>query len=80
MLHDPENVLYPQNVQTLNKTINKINSFFFAETFAKTGMILVGGEISSRATIDYQKVVRDTIKHIGYDDSSKGELTYFLSF
>lgn len=42
------------------------------ETAAKTGLILVFGEITSRAQLDYQKIIRDTIKEIGYDSSDKG--------
>jgi len=33
---------------------------------------MVFGEISTKAKLDYQKVIRETIKKIGYDDSSKG--------
>ena len=42
------------------------------ETAITTGLVLVMGEITTKAQVDIQKIVRDTIAEIGYDDSSKG--------
>jgi S-adenosylmethionine synthetase len=35
-------------------------------------MILVFGEISTKAVVDYQKIIRSTIKRVGYVDSKLG--------
>ena len=35
-------------------------------------MVMIFGEISTGATVNYEQVIRDTIKEIGYDDPGKG--------
>ncbi|CAN7762923.1 methionine adenosyltransferase [Mesorhizobium sp. LjNodule214] len=42
------------------------------ETLVKTGMVVLAGEITSHAEIDYSQVARDTILDIGYDDDAIG--------
>ena len=42
------------------------------ETSVTTGLVLLFGEISTTAQVDYQKVVRQTIREIGYDDPALG--------
>ncbi|TVP85158.1 MAG: methionine adenosyltransferase [Thioalkalivibrio sp.] len=42
------------------------------ETVTKTGMVLLAGEITTTAVIDYEKIVRDTVCAIGYVDSDVG--------
>jgi len=36
------------------------------ETFVTTGLVMVGGEITTNAYVDFQSVVRDTVREIGY--------------
>ena len=42
------------------------------ETAITTGLVLVMGEITTKAQIDVQNIVRETIREIGYDHSDKG--------
>ena len=42
------------------------------ETACTTGLVLVMGEITSKANVDFQKIVRDTVCEIGYDNADYG--------
>ena len=41
------------------------------ETLVKTGMVIVAGEVTTGAKIDYEKIIRQVVCDIGYDDSRK---------
>ncbi len=43
-----------------------------AETLVNTGLVVMAGEITTNATVDYQQVARDTIRKIGYDNTDFG--------
>jgi len=43
-----------------------------AETLCNTGLVVLAGEITTNANVDYIQVARDTIKRIGYDNTEYG--------
>jgi S-adenosylmethionine synthetase len=48
------------------------NSRVACESLAKTGMIVIAGEITSKAKISYTDVAREVVRDIGYTDSAMG--------
>jgi S-adenosylmethionine synthetase len=42
------------------------------ETCTKTGMVMIFGEITTSANVNYEQVIREALKDIGYDDVAKG--------
>ena len=43
-----------------------------AETLCNTGLVVLAGEVTTTANVDYIQVARDTIKRIGYDNTEYG--------
>jgi S-adenosylmethionine synthetase len=43
-----------------------------AETLVNTGLVVMAGEITTNAVVDFQQVARDAIKRIGYDNTDYG--------
>ena len=48
------------------------NARVAAETLCNTGLVVLAGEITTTANVDYIQVARDTIKRIGYDNTDYG--------
>eukprot|EP01031_Cornospumella_fuschlensis_P024539 gene24539-29652_t len=42
------------------------------ETCTKTGMVMIFGEITTSANVNYEQTIREALKDIGYDDVAKG--------
>lgn len=47
-------------------------SYVACETATKTNMVMIFGEITTKAKINYEQVIRNAIKEVGYDDQEKG--------
>src|SRR5580692_370169 len=48
------------------------NSRVACETSVKTGMVLVGGEITTKAWVDVEQITRNVVRDIGYNSSEMG--------
>ena len=48
------------------------NSRVAVETYTTTGLVLVGGEVTTKGWLDTQRIVRETLREVGYTKSTYG--------
>ena len=53
-------------------TLDPATSRVACETIVKTGVVIIFGEISTSASVNYEQVIRDAVRDAGYDDPAKG--------
>ncbi len=66
--YDVENGLKPYRLKESDQRGSRVA----CESFVSTGLALIGGEITTGAYVDFQSVVRNIVKEIGYTDPSLG--------
>ena len=66
--HDVANGLKPYRLTESDKRGSRVA----CETFVSTGLALIGGEITTGAYVDFQSLVRNIVKEIGYTDPGLG--------
>lgn len=89
-ISDPEVVKFTSKVCYESKCIlcshliiqGQLFNNFSVECSTKANLVMVFGEITTKAKLDFVKIVRDTLQYIGYDDEEHGSLSikqYYVS-
>jgi len=66
--YDSENGLQPYRLKEGDRRGSRVA----CETFVSTGLVLIGGEITTQAYVDVKNVVREAVREIGYTDPNLG--------
>lgn len=71
-VHNAELFKSCESTITVLACVQDPDSRVACETCTKTDMVMVFGEITTKAKVDYEKIVRDTVKEIGFISAEVG--------